>query len=86
MVRSVRNLDHLNYYGYPHYWVSPEVWAPVAIPETTPTDAGTPRVLADVAPGTPHQARPGAPATADALRAINTPGTEALCHARTRRR
>lgn len=41
-VSRQHEVDHLNYYGYPHYWVSPEVWAPVAIPETSATDAGTP--------------------------------------------
>jgi len=35
-------VDALNYYGYPHYWVSPEVWAPAAIPDATAPETATP--------------------------------------------
>jgi sporulation protein YlmC with PRC-barrel domain len=35
-VSRQHEVDYLNYYGYPHYWVSPEVWAPAAIPEEPP--------------------------------------------------
>lgn len=35
-VSRQHEVDYLNYYGYPHYWVSPEMWAPAAIPEDPP--------------------------------------------------
>ena len=37
-VSRQHEVDHMNYYGYPPYWVSPEVWAPAAIPESAPAD------------------------------------------------
>ncbi|MGE3490093.1 MAG: PRC-barrel domain containing protein [Vicinamibacterales bacterium] len=49
-VSRQHEVDHLNYYGYPHYWTSPEVWAPAPLSAEVQQEEAE----ADVSPADRH--------------------------------